>query len=180
MKSRMLSFILWTLILLLLFLALSSCASTGSTPMTVAKDAGWSQFGDSSISGGGGEVVALGALSGGEKNVIVEGTILEVCSVKGCWMRVQQDGQELFVRFKDYGFFVPKDASGKRVVMHGVSEKKMASVEELRHYAEDAGKSEAEIAMITEPQERITFYADSVYIEGEWPGWKPPGGDDDH
>ncbi len=135
------------------------------TPMQQARDDGWSHYGFEDRESG--PTVALGGLSGGESNVIVEGTITDVCVKKGCWMRVEADGEELFVRFQDYGFFVPRNAAGHQVVMHGTSVASVTSVEELRHYASDAGKSEAEIAAITEPETRVTFFADSVYIAGE-------------
>lgn len=153
---------------------LASCAST--TPMTAARDAGWSAFGDAKRTQG--DVVALGALAGDEKNVIIEGTIVEVCPQMGCWMWVEQNGEKVFVRFKDYGFYVPMDAAGNRVVLHGTPVKSVVSVEELRHYAVDAEKSAEEINAITEPQERITFYADAVYIDGQWPDWEEPAGHD--
>ena len=38
------------------------------------------------------------------------------------------------------------------------------SVDELKHLAEDAGKSEAEIAKITEPKKEFKFLADGVVI----------------
>jgi hypothetical protein len=144
-------------------LLLASCAA--STPMSAAKGEGWSHYGAAGRDTG--PVVALGAVAGGESNVIVEGTIVDVCPKKGCWMRVKDDSDhELFVRFQDYGFFVPMNAAGHRVVMHGTSVAEEASVEDLRHYAQDAGKSPEEIAAITAPEMRVTFFADSVYIEG--------------
>ena len=37
--------------------------------------------------------------------------INEVCQKKGCWMTLDlADDKEAFVKFKDYGFFVPKNA----------------------------------------------------------------------
>jgi hypothetical protein len=132
--------------------------------MQTAESQGWSHYGFDA--GNGPRTVALGAIGGGEEQVVVEGTIIDVCPKKGCWMRVQDGDDELFVRFKDYAFFVPMNAAGHRVIMHGSAEAKVASVEELRHYAEDAGKSAQEIAAITEPETRVTFYADSVFIEG--------------
>ena len=152
-----------------LMMAIVSCSAGPSQadPMATARQAGWGQFGDAGAHGG--DVVALGAVSGGERNIVIEGTIEEVCRQKGCWMRVTDDGHELFVRFKDYGFFVPRDAAGRRAVMHGVAVAELTSVEELRHYAEDAGRSEAEIARIIEPERRVIFYADSVLIEGAAP-----------
>ncbi|MFD1140582.1 DUF4920 domain-containing protein [Larkinella insperata] len=96
----------------------------------------------------------------------VEGTVESVCQVKGCWMRVKTaDNQTMLVRFRDYGFFVPKDIAGKNVVFEGTAETKTTSVAELRHYAEDAGKSKEEIAKITEPVKAITFMADGVIVK---------------
>jgi hypothetical protein len=148
----------------------AGCQSDGPTPMQTANSDGWVHFGAGGKDKG--PTVALGMISGDESNVIVEGTIVDVCQKKGCWMRVTDGGQELFVRFQDYGFFVPMNAAGREVVMHGTSVAQIASVEELRHYAQDAGKSAEEIAAITEPETRVTFFADSVYIPG--PGLDAP------
>lgn len=96
----------------------------------------------------------------------VEGTVESVCKVKGCWMKVKtNDGQTMRVTFKDYGFFVPKDIIGKTVVVEGVAKQTTTPVSELRHYAEDAGKSKEEIAKITEPEKAITFVADGVVVK---------------
>ena len=133
-------------------------------PMRTARSDGWSHYGMQDKEWG--STVALGAISGEESNVIVEGGIVDVCQMKGCWMRVTDGADELFVRFQDYGFFVPMNAAGHEVVMHGTSVAQVSSVEELRHYAQDAGKSAQEIAAITEPQTQVTFFADAVYIAG--------------
>lgn len=96
------------------------------------------------------------------ENVKVEGEVLSVCQVKGCWMRLAaSDGDELMVKFKDYGFFMPLDLTGK-ITMTGRAYKDITSVKDLRHYAEDAGKSTAEIAEITEPLEELLFEATGV------------------
>ncbi len=96
----------------------------------------------------------------------VEGTVESVCKVKGCWMKVNTaDGQTMRVSFKDYGFFVPKDIVGKTVVMQGTAKQTLTPVDELRHYAEDAGKSKEEIAKITEPEKALTFVADGVIVK---------------
>jgi hypothetical protein len=99
------------------------------------------------------------------ENIIVEGTVDEVCQVKGCWMTlVAGDGTSMRVSFLDYGFFVPKNISGKKVVMKGTGMVTVTSVADLQHYAEDAGDSEEEIAAITEPLEEFTFIADGVQL----------------
>lgn len=101
-----------------------------------------------------------------ETKAKVEGTVESVCQMKGCWVKLKTaDGQTMRVTFKDYGFFVPKDISGKTVVIEGVAKQTTTPVSELRHYAEDAGKSKEEIAKITEPEKAITFVADGVIVK---------------
>ena len=95
----------------------------------------------------------------------VKGTVAEVCQAKGCWMTiVQKDAPSMMVKFKDYGFFVPKDISGRQIVMEGYAFKEVTPIDELRHYAEDAGKSKEEIAAITEPKEELKFLASGVAL----------------
>lgn len=95
----------------------------------------------------------------------IVGEIKEVCQAKGCWMKVElESSEEVFVRFKDYGFFVPKDAAGKKVVMNGAAFFEEMSVEDQRHYAEDEGASEDELAQITAPKKTLKFEADGVLI----------------
>jgi hypothetical protein len=97
-------------------------------------------------------------------------TIREVCQKKGCWMDVELSANELMtVRFKDYGFFVPKDAAGKTVIMDGIVRKDIQTVEWLRHKAEDAGKSKEEIEAITQPDTSFTFEARGVIIKSAQP-----------
>lgn len=96
----------------------------------------------------------------------VSGTVTGVCQVKGCWMTLQTpSGTDMRVSFKDYGFFMPKDISGKTVIIEGKAQKVTTSVDDLRHYAEDAGKSADEIAQITQPEVEITFVADGVILK---------------
>ena len=99
--------------------------------------------------------------------VKVVGTVESVCQMKGCWMTIvseDEDKPAMMVRFKDYGFFVPKDISGQKVIMKGYAYKEVTPVDELRHYAEDAGKSKEEIAGITEPKEEFKFMASGVIL----------------
>ncbi len=96
------------------------------------------------------------------------GEIKEVCQAKGCWMKVKlESDEEVFVRFKDYGFFVPKDAAGKKVVMNGAAFLEEMSVEDQKHYAEDEGASEEELAQITAPKRTLRFEADGVLIANQ-------------
>jgi len=98
----------------------------------------------------------------------IAATAVEVCQKKGCWMKVEvADGSLMRIRFKDYGFFVPTDISGKDVIFEGIAYQDTVSVDDLKHYAEDAGKSEEEIAAITEPEINTAFLADGVLIRQE-------------
>lgn len=95
----------------------------------------------------------------------MKGKINEVCSKKGCWMTLDMgDDNEVMVKFKDYGFFMPLNAEGD-VVVNGKAFVTETPVEELRHYAEDAGKSKEEIAAITEPKLEYRFEADGVLLK---------------
>ena len=96
----------------------------------------------------------------------VEGEIIDVCPKKGCWMNVKVAEDTLFVKFKDYGFFVPTDGvQGKKVYMSGEIFKDTISVARLRHYAEDAKKPDSEIMSITEPEFMLNMIADGVAIK---------------
>ena len=109
------------------------------------------------------------ALKMGESDSLmikVAGTIGEVCQKKGCWMKVAiSEEEEMMVRFKDYAFFMPLDAAGRDVIFEGFVFQDTTSVEMLQHYAEDAGKSEEEIASITEAEIALTFEASGVILK---------------
>lgn len=97
----------------------------------------------------------------------ITGKVNEVCQKKGCWMTIVPDkpGQpEMRVTFKDYAFFMPKDISGKRVILDGYAYVDVTPVDVLRHYAEDAGKSKDEIMKITEPKRELAYEAKGVLI----------------
>lgn len=94
------------------------------------------------------------------------GNVDEVCQNKGCWMKVNlHDGEQVMVKFENYGFFMPKDIAGKEVIINGKAYVNEVPVDEQRHYAEDAGKSSEEIATITEPKVTYSFVANGVLLK---------------
>lgn len=96
----------------------------------------------------------------------LSGTIKEVCKAKGCWMKVDlANGNEVFVKFKDYGFFVPTDTGVSHVIMNGLAFVEEMSVDEQRHYADDEGASKEEVEKITSPKKTLRFEADGVLIK---------------
>lgn len=101
------------------------------------------------------------------EDIKVKGKVEAVCQSKGCWMNIVSEDHTkdvMFVKFKDYGFFMPKDIAGQTVVMRGKAYKEETPIDELKHYAEDEGKSEEEIAAITEPKIELKFLADGVIL----------------
>lgn len=94
------------------------------------------------------------------------GVVTEVCQDKGCWMKVNlNDGNDAMVRFKDYGFFMPKDIAGKEVIVNGLAFVEEMSVDDQRHYALDGGKSKEEIKKITDPKKTYGFEANGVVLK---------------
>ncbi len=142
--------------------------NAGTDTKTAAKDTTLKYFGDTITMDGAVNADQLTTSIKGKDSLKIKlsGKIESVCQKKGCWMKMNiGNNQEMMVRFKDYGFFVPKDVSGKEVVIEGVAFHDTTKVDELKHYAEDAGKSKEEIAKITEPEINISFEAHGVIIK---------------
>ncbi len=102
---------------------------------------------------------------GDSVSVKMTAKVKNVCQAKGCWMTLDLlDGEEVMVKFEDYGFFVPKDISGKEVFINGKAFVNEVSVDEQRHYAQDGGATEEEIAKIVIPKKTYSFLADGVLL----------------
>lgn len=100
-----------------------------------------------------------------EKEFKIKGTISEVCQKKGCWTIIKtDDDKNVRITFENYSFFLPKDATGREIIAEGVGFKSVTSVDELRHYAQDAGASEEELLTINEPEESYKFEARGVLL----------------
>lgn len=94
------------------------------------------------------------------------GAIENVCQKKGCWMHVDLGQEEtVFVRFKDYGFFMPLNATGSEAILEGKAFISVVSVDERKHYAEDEGLAQEEIDAIDEPEITYGFLAHGVLIK---------------
>ena len=101
-----------------------------------------------------------------ENLIKIEGEILSSCPMKGCWMNMLVANDTVLVRFKDYGFFVPKQGvEGSSAIINGFLSVDTLSVAQLRHYAEDAGKKNEEIMKIKKPKITLSFLADGVAIQ---------------
>jgi hypothetical protein len=147
---------------------LASCNNQPSTELRAVKNIkGLAVYGDSVKDD---NVIDLAAISTAMKDetkmdMKIRGKVNEVCAKKGCWMIMKlNNGDDMRVTFKDYKIFVPKDLTGKDVVLDGFVYSDTTSVEKLRHYAEDAGKSAAQIAKITTPKTELAFEAKGVVV----------------
>ncbi|MGQ0740325.1 MAG: DUF4920 domain-containing protein [Bacteroidota bacterium] len=110
---------------------------------------------------------AVAKLNNGKEEVDgkIKAKIVEVCEKKGCWIKLDLgNGETATVKMKDYGFFLPLTAKGKTVVIDGEIKIKTTSVAELKHYAEDAGKSKEEIAAIKEPKKEVRVMAKGIVV----------------
>ena len=150
-------------------IALFSCQSANSeTEVSSEQTSKYMNFGDSTFSVE--NALTAAALvqefetTGDTLYGTVAGEITKVCTVKGCWMATAIDTNEnLFVDY-DYEFLLPTNSQGQNMVMTGYAYWDSTSVAELKHYAEDRGASEEEIAAITEPTGEVKFKATGVKI----------------
>lgn len=101
--------------------------------------------------------------------VAFKSDVTAVCKNKGCWMKMAlEDGREVMVKFKDYGFFVPRDIENRVAIINGRAYVEEMSVKDQRHYAEDAGMSAQEVAQIVNPKKTFSFIAEGVRIKKEF------------
>lgn len=96
--------------------------------------------------------------------VKVKGKVVEVCKAMGCWLKMQTTAGTMMIKMKDESFGVPLAVNGKTVVAEGTAVYKETSIETLRHYAEDAGKTRAEIDAIKEPKKELVMEATGILV----------------
>jgi Domain of unknown function (DUF4920) len=95
----------------------------------------------------------------------IKGKVIEVCKAMGCWAKLQKDdGSTIMIKVKDHEFAMPEDIVGKVVLAEGSAQVKETSVNMLKHYAEDAGKSKEEIEKIKEPKKEVLMTVKGVKV----------------
>lgn len=103
----------------------------------------------------------------------IEGLIDDTCPNAGCWLNLRKENGETQKITTDHVFFVPLEGcEGLKAKARGKAYYEEISVEEQKHYATEEGKTEEEIAAITEPKKKLVFVATGVMIEG----YKEPEG----
>ncbi|MBI4422896.1 MAG: DUF4920 domain-containing protein [Elusimicrobia bacterium] len=101
-----------------------------------------------------------------KREILLEGTALKVCQKKGCWLVLQEDGKDIRITFKDYGFFIPKASLGKRVRAQGMVEEVTLSPSQVRHFLKDEGAPRAEIRKVKAPVKTAAFVASGLALSG--------------
>lgn len=94
--------------------------------------------------------------------VLVKGTVKKVCEKKGCWMTLEDQGENVRVFFKGYSFFVTEKLKNKTVLAEGVLLKKARTVAEQKHLLEDAGESRETIAAVKAEKVFFEFEASGI------------------
>ena len=95
-----------------------------------------------------------------DKTVLVEGEVLDVCPMAGCWIEVASnvEGDKIKVKVKDGEIVFPEEAKGKNALVEGKVYKIELTVEEAveyyEHQAEETG-DEFDPATVTEA---VTIY----------------------
>ena len=138
----------------LFFAFLASCSSNQTQ---------WDSFGAAIQSEGATPILSsLAELDSTQSEIKIIAEIEDVCQAKGCWMTLKgENGESIRVTFKDYGFFVPKDASGKQVVVMGLASISELAEDMAKHYADDAGEEFSPEASRRE----VSIVASGVLIE---------------
>lgn len=94
------------------------------------------------------------------KTVLVEGEVLDVCAMAGCWMELKSDAenQKVKIKVKDGDIVFPIEAKGKSALVEGTVYKieltKEEAVEYYEHVTAEQG-TEFDAASVTGP---ITLY----------------------
>ncbi|WP_371194846.1 DUF4920 domain-containing protein [Glaciecola sp. SC05] len=128
------------LILLITSFASLSYAKTLRLSEPVASDATSETFGlvfDTSLPN-----IALSQLDSSpskhlEQMFTLEAPIAKVCQKKGCFFIIQSENRVFRVSFRDYGFFIPTDSSGKNIVLNGELVQKELTPEQASHFQAD-------------------------------------------
>ncbi len=104
------------------------------------------------------------ANEGKKTDVKIIGEVVEVCQMKGCWLTIRNGNEKITVKMKGHKWFVPSALIGKKIVIEGTAEVKVTSIDDLKHFAEDGGKSKEEVDAIKEPKKEVIVDAKGIIV----------------
>ena len=81
-----------------------------------------------------------------DKTVLVEGKVLDVCPMAGCWIELSsnREGQKIKVKVEDDEIVFPQEAKGKTALVEGKVYKIKLSKEEAINYYEHQAEEKGE------------------------------------
>ena len=163
-----------TALFLFAALLLGACGAEEPSDVSVTDDA-YDHFGEAFSEEGAVPVQAVVAERAQylDQTVTIEGTVAEVCQNQGCWLTLQTgDGNNVRVLVArkesgDYAFTVPKDISGRRVIVHGTLAEETLLEGTQQHLAQDAGRDVDADALA--PKTELQLTAQGVLVEVRGP-----------
>ncbi len=99
-----------------------------------------------------------------QRPILLHGSLADVCQRKGCWTVLREGDAHVRVRFLDYGFFLPTDATGAEAFIEGTVKIETLSEKDARHYEAEARNGDPE--SIKGPQREVGFTASGVRLIG--------------
>ncbi|MBL9147160.1 MAG: DUF4920 domain-containing protein [Phycisphaerae bacterium] len=144
--------------------------TVGCKTPTIAESARdhWSRYG-SDVDPATAPLVSLGLLDSSPVTgaVTVDGTVDAVDTIRGAWLRLRDvSGSEAYVRFAGGQSYAPRNALGRRALVHGTVATTTLSVDLQRELATDSGASERVLARIKAPKTVAVITADAIWIQG--------------
>jgi hypothetical protein len=94
--------------------------------------------------------------------VTVRGVVAEVCQAMGCWM-VMTDGTTSVRAKTGHNFFLPKDISGKEVIITGTFKMTEISEDDAKHFNEESSNPKDE-SEIVGPQQVLVIDATGIEV----------------
>ncbi|MCX7835052.1 MAG: DUF4920 domain-containing protein [bacterium] len=95
-----------------------------------------------------------------DKIVVAEGVIEAVCQSAGCWVVLRDGNKIVFVKAKDEGFAMPKNAAGATARAMGTVKEEEFSEAVLKHFEEDGLKLTDEVK-----KTKKMLYMDALGVE---------------
>jgi hypothetical protein len=99
-----------------------------------------------------------------QQPLLLHGQISDVCQRKGCWTILRDGDAHIRVRFRDYGFFLPTDATGAEAFIEGVVTVETLSAKAARHY--EAESRNGDPGSVQGPRREVGFTASGVRLVG--------------
>ncbi len=104
------------------------------------------------------------------KKVLVEGTVVDVCQERGCWIKLASDKEFESVRFKvnDGVIVFPMEAKGKTALAEGIVSVRTVSKEDLIKQGEYEAKEEGrtfDASTVTGPKTIVMLKGEGAVVK---------------